>query len=416
MSLKKRVVVTGMGMVSPIGNNVEESWNAAKKGECGIDEITQFDASMTAVSLAAEVKDFHPEEHLEKKSLRKMDRFVQFAMVAADEALAQAGEFPDKSKVGTIVSSGIGGLRVIEKEQDHGREAGFKRISPYFIPMAISNMAAGQIAIAHGLTGLSTCVVTACASGTNAIGEAFLKIRDDYLSACVCGGTEASITPLALGGFASMKALCTGTDKERASIPFDKERHGFVMGEGAGILVLEEYEHAKARGAHILGEMVGYGTNCDAYHITAPLPDGSGAAECMKLAISDAGITPENIGYINAHGTSTPLNDLGETKAVKLVFGEETKVPISSTKSMTGHLLGASGAVEAIFCLKALEDQYLPATIHYKVPDEECNLDVIPNQGREADVTYALSNSLGFGGHNATLIMKRWEEDGNAVR
>ena len=213
-----------------------------------------------------------------------------------------------------------------------------------------------------------------------------------------------------------MKALCTGTDKERASIPFDKERHGFVMGEGAGILVLEEYEHAKARGAHILGEMVGYGTNCDAYHITAPLPDGSGAAECMKLAISDAGITPENIGYINAHGTSTPLNDLGETKAVKLVFGEETKVPISSTKSMTGHLLGASGAVEAIFCLKALENQYLPATIHYKVPDEECNLDVIPNQGREADVTYALSNSLGFGGHNATLIMKRWEEDGNAVR
>ena len=416
MSLKKRVVVTGMGMVSPIGNNVEESWNAAKKGECGIDEITQFDASMTAVSLAAEVKDFHPEEHLEKKSLRKMDRFVQFAMVAADEALAQAGEFPDKSKVGTIVSSGIGGLRVIEKEQDHGREAGFKRISPYFIPMAISNMAAGQIAIAHGLTGLSTCVVTACASGTNAIGEAFLKIRDGYLSACVCGGTEASITPLALGGFASMKALCTGTDKERASIPFDKERHGFVMGEGAGILVLEEYEHAKARGAHILGEMVGYGTNCDAYHITAPLPDGSGAAECMKLAISDAGITPENIGYINAHGTSTPLNDLGETKAVKLVFGEETKVPISSTKSMTGHLLGASGAVEAIFCLKALENQYLPATIHYKVPDEECNLDVIPNQGREADVTYALSNSLGFGGHNATLIMKRWEEDGNAVR
>lgn len=408
----RRVVITGLGAISPIGNNVEDMWNSVKAGKCGIAPITHYDTNDCKVSLAAEVKDFNPEDYIDKKDIRKMDRYTQFAVTAAKEAMEDAGfnlESEDMSRCGVIVSSGIGGIATIQTEADKCMEKGCDRISPYFIPMIISNMAAGQIAIQYGFKGICTCVVTACASATNAIGEAFHRIRDGYEEVMMCGGAEASITPLGIGGFTSSKALSRETNPNRASIPFDKERGGFVMGEGAGILVLEEYEHAVKRGAKIYCEVVGYGSNCDAHHITAPLEDGSGAAKCMEIAIKDGNITPEDIVYINAHGTSTPLNDKGETKAIKTAFGDHaTKLMVSSTKSMTGHLLGASGGIEGVITAMAVKDSYVPATINYSVPDEDCDLDIVPNQGRNAEITYAMSNSLGFGGHNASIIFKKY--------
>ena len=407
---KRRVVVTGVGTVNPTGNTVEESWKGIREGKVGIGEITAFDSSAFSVHLAGEVKEFHPETVFEKRELKHMARFTQFAMIAAEEAMLDSGisgSLPPE-EMGVIVSSGIGGLKTIEEEHTKGEQKGFERVSPFFIPMSISNMAAGEIAIRHKLKGLCICPVTACAGGSNAIGDAFHRIRDGYETAMLCGGTEAAISELGIGGFATMKALSPATEVSRASIPFDKERSGFVMGEGAGILILEEREHALKRGAKIYAEIVGYGANCDAYHITSPAPGGEGAAACMELALKDAGVTAAEIDYINAHGTSTHLNDLGETAAVKTVFKDRAySVPISSTKSMTGHLLGAAGAVEAIFSVLALRDGFIPGTMNYQVKDEELDLDYVPNKGREQELRYALSNSLGFGGHNACLVFKK---------
>jgi 3-oxoacyl-[acyl-carrier-protein] synthase II len=402
-----------MGTVNPIGNSVQESWENAKAGVCGIGPITKFDTTDFAVKLAGEVKNLDVEEILGKKEAKRMDRFTQLAMIAAKEAVSDSGlEFDkeDTTRCGCIVASGIGGLSTIETEHSKGLEKGFGRVSPFFIPMCISNMAAGQIAIAYGLHGMCTCVVTACASSNNAIGDAFRHIRDGYADIMVSGGAEGCITELGIGGFASMKALNTTDDVTRASIPFDKERAGFVMGEGAGILVLEEYEHAIARGAKIYGEVAGYGANCDAYHITAPNPEGTGGAACMKLALADAGMQAEDIDYINAHGTSTHLNDSGETKAIRIAFGDwANHLMVSSTKSMTGHLLGGAGAVEAIFTTLAVQNDFVPATINYRVPDEECDLDIVPNEGRNTTVRAAVSNALGFGGHNASIVIRKVE-------
>ena len=410
---RRRVVITGLGAVTPIGLTAPASWQAAKDGVCGVAPITQFDASGLKVRLAAEVKDFDPLVCMTRPESKHMERFTQFAMCAAKEALADAAFDPAQAELdrcGVIVSSGIGGIGLTEREHDKGKEKGWDRVSPFYIPMGICNMAAGQVAIASGFRGMCTCPVTACAGGTNAVGDAFHYIRDGYADAMLCGGTEAAITPLAIGGFSSMKALTQNPDPDRASIPFDAERSGFVMGEGAGVLLLEELEHAQARNAKIYAEVVGYGATCDAYHMTAPLPDGSGGAKAMALALADGGTAPEEVGYINAHGTSTHLNDAGETAAVKSVFGAHAyELAMSSTKSMTGHMLGAAGAVEAIFTALSLHDGFLPATIHYQVPDPECDLDVVPNQGRKADVRYAMSNSLGFGGHNGSLLLKKWE-------
>ena len=342
-----------------------------------------------------------------------MGRFTQLAVVAAREALEDAGfraEETDAGRCGVTVSSGIGGLLITEAEHDRGLARGWDRVSPYYIPMGISTMAAGQIAIDAGFRGMCTCPVAACAGGTYAVGDAFRYIRDGYAEAMLCGGTEAAVTPLAVGGFTAMKALTQAEDPQRASIPFDGERSGFVLGEGAAVLLLEELEHAKRRGARIYAEAVGYGVTCDAYHITAPRPDGSGGAGAMAAALADAGVAPEEVGYINAHGTSTHLNDAAETAAVKAVFGDHAyRLAMSSTKSMTGHMLGAAGAAEAVFTALTLRDGFLPATIHYQTPDEACDLDVVPNVGRETAVRYALSNSLGFGGHNGSLLFKRWE-------
>ena len=410
---RRRVVITGLGAVTPVGLTAADSWQAVRSGVCGIGPITQFDASSQKVSLAAEVKGFDADALLGKQEAKRMGRFTQFAMVSAREALADSGlntEAEDLDRCGVIVSSGIGGLSITEAEHDRGLARGWDRVSPFYIPTAICNMAAGQIAIDTGFRGMCTCPVTACAGGTNAVGDAFHYIRDGYADVMLCGGTEAAVTPLAIGGFTSMKALSQATDPNRASIPFDAERSGFVLGEGAAILVLEELQHALDRGAHIYAEFVGYGATCDAYHMTAPRPDGSGGAKAMAMAIADAGITPDQVDYINAHGTSTHLNDAGETAAVKTVFGDHAReLAMSSTKSMTGHMLGAAGAVEAMFTALSLRDGYMPATIHYSVPDPECDLDVVPNEGREAQLRYALSNSLGFGGHNGSILLKKWE-------
>ena len=411
--MKRKVVITGMGAVTPIGNTAADSWAAARQGVCGIAPITHYDTSAQKAKLAGEVKDLDPSLWVDKREMRKMDRVTQLAMVAAAQAMEDSGlnmETEDAARCGVIVSSGIGGLSTIESEHSRGLEKGFDRVSPHFIPMVITNMSAGHIAIRYGFKGMCSCPVTACASGSNAIGDAFRQIRDGYADVMLCGGTEASITPLGIGGFTSLKALHTGTDPLRASIPFDAERSGFVMGEGAGILILEEYEHAKARGAKIYAELAGYAANCDAHHITAPAPGGEGAARCMTLAMADAGVAPQEVGYINAHGTSTPMNDSCETAAIKAAFGEQAgKLAVSSTKSMTGHLLGASGAVEAIFTALAVRDDFVPATIGYKVADPACDLDIVPNNGREMHLTAALSNSLGFGGHNACLVFKKGE-------
>ena len=412
--MKRRVVLTGMGALTPIGNTAEESWAAARAGKCGIGPITHYDTTGQKVTLAGEVRDFTPQDYIDKREVRKMDRFTQFAMAAAAMAVEDSGlDFAseDASRCGVLISTGIGGIETIETDVIRAHEKGYDRISPFFIPMVISNMAAGQVAIRYGLQGMCSCVVTACASGTNAVGDAFRHIRDGYGDIMLAGGTEATITPMCIGGFTSMKALCTASDPARASIPFDAERSGFVMGEGAGILVLEELEHARARGARIYAEVVGYGANCDAHHITAPAPDGAGAAACMKLALADAGVAPEEVGYLNAHGTSTPMNDRCETAAVKTTFGAHAKkLLMSSTKSMTGHLLGASGAIEAIFTALAVRDGFAPPTINYRQPDPDCDLDIVPNEGRAADIRYAMSNSLGFGGHNASLLLRKWED------
>jgi 3-oxoacyl-[acyl-carrier-protein] synthase II len=412
--MERRVVITGMGAITPIGNCVKDFFDNVMAGTCGIDFINNFDTEAYAVKLAAQVKNFDPKSYMDPKEARRMDRFSQLAVAAAKEAVADSGldlEKTNRERMGVIVGSGIGAIDDIEKETINLRDKGPKRVNPLFIPMTITNMAAGNIAIQFGAKGVCTNVVTACATGSHSIGEAYRSIKHGYSDIILAGGTEGSITPLAVAGFQALTALSTSKDPLRASIPFDKERNGFVMGEGAGILVLEEYESAKARGARIYAEVVGYGATCDAYHITSPSPDGEGGARAMKLAMEEAGITPKEVSYINAHGTSTPTNDRVETLAVKIAMGDEAyNVPVSSTKSMIGHLLGAAGAVEAVICVKSIQNDFIPATIGLTVPDEECDLDYVPGVGRNAKVTYAMSNSLGFGGHNATLIFKKMEE------
>ncbi len=407
----RRVVITGLGAITPVGNNVKDTWEAVKNGKCGIDKITHFDTEGRKVSLAGEVKNFNAEEIVDKGELRKLDMFTVFALAAAKEAMEDSAldmSKEDAVRCGIVFSSGIGGLGTIQTECERGNEKGFDRVSPHFIPMSITNMAAGHIAIKYGFHGMCTCVVTACAGSTNAVGDAFRQVRDGYMDVCMAGGSEATITSFGIGGFASLRALSTATDPSRASIPFDKERNGFVMGEGAGALILEEYEHAVARGAKIYCEIAGYGATCDANHVTAPLEDGSMAAVCMQMALKDAGIAPEQVDNINAHGTSTHHNDKGETAAIKVAYGEQAyKLCVSSTKSETGHLLGASGAVEAIITALAVQNDLVPPTANYQVPDEECDLDIVPNTARNTKVDYAMSNSLGFGGHNASIVLKK---------
>ena len=410
---KRRVLITGLGTVNPLGHNAADTWQAVRDGVCGIGPITRYDCSAQKVHLAAEVKDWDPTTVLDKKDVRHMSRYTQLAAAAAKEALADSGldrEKEDLTRCGVIVSSGVGGIEMAESEELRCSQKGFDRASPFYIPTTIANMGAGFIAIMAGFQGMCTCPVTACAGGSNAVGDAFRHIRDGYAEVMLSGGAEASITPLAMGGFTSMSALTTASDPNRASIPFDAERSGFVMGEGAAILVLEELDHALARNAKIYGEVVGYGATCDAYHITAPDPKGTWSAACIQQALADADMTPEQVDYVNAHGTSTPLNDSGETAAIHQVFGDHAKnLMVSSTKSMTGHLLGASGAVEAMFSVLALKDGYVPATINYQVPDPACDLDIVPNEGRQADINVAISDSLGFGGHNTCLVFQMWE-------
>ena len=412
--MERRVVVTGIGAITPIGNTAKEFWNSIKEEKCGIDEITRFDTSDLKVKLAAEVKGFNSEDYLDRKASRRMDLYTKYAVIASREALKDSGiteENTDMTRVGTVIGSGIGGLETMEKDIVVCANKGPDRVSPFFIPMGIPNMAAGNVSIDLGLKGESVAMVTACATGTHSIGESYRMIKHGYQDAVLAGGTEAPITKTGVAGFQNLKALSQATDKNRASIPFDAERNGFVMGEGAAVIVLEELEHAKKRGAHIYAEIVGYGASSDAYHITSPAPDGEGATRAMVSAIEDAKIKAEDITYINAHGTSTHLNDAGETMAIKKALGEEAskKVLVSSTKSNTGHMLGAAGGIEAIVCVKAIEDGYVPATINYKVEDPECDLDIVPNKGRNIDVKYAMSNSLGFGGHNASIIFKKYE-------
>lgn len=412
--MKTRVVITGLGAITPIGNNTEEFWQGLKEGKCGIDFIKNFDTENFKVKLAAEVKNFQPELVLDKREARRMDKFCQFAICAADEAIKNSGLNLDeinKDRFGVIVGSGVGGINTIEEQAEKLIEKGPGRVHPLFIPMIISNMAAGNIAIRFGAKGICTTVITACATGTNCIGEAYRNIQNGTCDIMIAGGTEAAITPLSVAGFTSLTALSKSTDPKRASIPFDKERSGFVMGEGSGIVILESLEHAKKRGAKIYAELVGYGSTCDAYHITSPAPDGEGAARAIKLALKEANIKAEELSYINAHGTSTEYNDKFETLAIKSVLKNKAKdVPVSSTKSMTGHLLGAAGAIEVIACTKAIQDSFIPPTIGYEVLDEECDLDYVPNEGRHKELNYVMSNSLGFGGHNAVILLKKWSE------
>lgn len=410
---KRRVVITGLGAVTPLGNTMGETWDAARAGACGIGTITRYDSSAQRVHLAAEVKEWDGAGHLGKQEARHLSRFTQFAMVAAREALASSGLSEgsfDPERACVVISSGIGGVEEIENQQTRGLKRGFDRCSPFYIPMGISNMAAGNVAIDTGFRGMCTCPVAACAGGSNAVGDAFRHIRDGYAEVALAGGTEASITPLSVGGFTIMHALHIGADPASASIPFDARRSGFVMGEGAAVLLLEELGHALARGAEIIAEVVGYGVTCDAYHITSPAPSGEGGARAMRQALDDASAVPGDVDYINAHGTSTVLNDSSETAAIKTVFGDHArKLAISSTKSMTGHMLGAAGAVEAAFCALSLRDGVVPPTVGYVEPDPACDLDYVPGSARALDVRYALSNSLGFGGHNASLLFKKWE-------
>ena len=410
----KRVVITGMGTINPIGHNVNETWESIKNKECGIQEISLIDSSTYKTKFDAEIKNYDPNEFFDPKTAKRNDRYTQFGIIAAREAVKDSGitkENSDHSRIGTYFSSGIGGLTTIQEQCQIYFEKGNSRISPLFIPMGISNMAAGTIAIEHGFKGESMSIVTACASSAHAIGEAYRAIQLGEEDIILAGGSEASINEVALAGFENMKALTHATEVNRASIPFDAERSGFVMGEGAGAIILEELEHAKARGAKIYAELIGYGSTTDAYHITSPSPDGEGGANAMARALRNANIKPEEVDYINAHGTSTHLNDAIETKAIKATFGEHAKkLMVSSTKGNTGHLLGGAGVLEAIISIKAINESLVPPTINYKVKDEECDLDIVPNEPRKADIKVAMSNSLGFGGHNATIIVRKYEE------
>lgn len=412
--MKKRVVVTGMGALTPIGNTVEEFWTGVKAGTVGISGITKFDTKDHKVKVAAEVKNFVAKERIDFKAAKRMSGFSQYAVCAAKEAFEDSGinmENEDPYRVGVCVGSGVGGLIDIETEQTKLLEKGPNRVKPLCIPMMISNMAAGNIAIAFGLKGKNTNVVTACATGSHCIGEAFRTIQYGEADIMLAGGAESAITPLAMAGFTSLTALTTETDPLKASIPFDKNRSGFVMGEGAGVVVLEELEHAKKRGAKIYAEIVGYGATCDAYHITSPAEDGCGAAKSMSFAMEDAGVQPSEVDYINAHGTSTHHNDLFETRAIKLAFGDAAKnVKINSTKSMIGHLLGAAGGVEFITCVKSIEEGYIHQTVGSREADEDCDLNYVFGEGINTEVNFVLSNSLGFGGHNATLAVKKYVE------
>lgn len=411
--MTSRVVITGIGAITPIGNNVETFWNGIKEGVCGIDYIKSFDTTDYKVKIAAEVKDFDPKPVMGVKEARRADKFCQMAICASEEAINDSKldlSSIDHTRFGVIVGSGIGGFSTIEKEFNTLMKKGPRMVSPFFVPMSIINMASGNIAIRYGAKGITNSSVTACASGTNSIGEAFRQIKHGYADIMITGGSEAPITPLSVAGFINLKALNQSNDIHRASIPFDNDRDGFVMGEGAGILVIESLEHAKKRNAKIYAEIVGYGATCDAYHITCPDPEGEGAKNSMLLAVNEAGIDKEEVSYINAHGTSTKFNDKFETIAIKKAFGDYAyKIPVSSTKGMTGHLLGAAGAVESIVCVKSLQEGYIPATIGYQNKDEDCDLDYVPNTGRHQELKYALSNSLGFGGHNASLLLKKWE-------
>ncbi len=413
--MSRRVVVTGMGCISPVGNNVKETWDSILAGKSGAAMITHFDASKHKTRFAAEVKGYDPAALLGTREARKMDRFTQFATTAALEALEQAGLKIDESnrdRVGVLIGTGIGGIGTLLEQVDVMHERGPERVSPFLVPMMISDSAAGMLAIRFGARGPNMALATACASGNNAIGEATEIIRRGSADVMMAGASEAAIVSVAMAGLNVMTALSTrNDDPQSASRPFDKDRDGFVMGEGAGMLILEALEHAQARGAHILGELSGYGTSDDAYHVSHPAENGAGAAISMQLALENADLDVTDIGYINAHGTSTSLNDKSETDAIKTVFGERAyRVPISSTKSMTGHLLGASGALEAVFCILAIREKILPATINYHTPDPECDLDYVPNQPRQASPKHVMSNSFGFGGHNATLIFSRFEE------
>ncbi|NLM38697.1 MAG: beta-ketoacyl-ACP synthase II [Firmicutes bacterium] len=410
----RRVVVTGIGAVTPLGNK-EQLWQSVLNGISGIGKITLFDASNYPVQIGAEVKDFDPADYMDRKDARRMDRFCQFAVAAAQQSLKDAGLSitpANANRVGVLVGSGIGGISTVEQQARVLIEKGLERVSPFFVPMLIPDMASGQIAIQTGAKGPNSCTVTACATGTNSLGDAFRIIARGDADVMLAGGSEAALCPLGIAGFIASRALSTRNDEpQKASRPFDRTRDGFVMGEGAAVLVLENLEHALRRGAHIYGEIVGYGATGDAYHITAPAPEGEGAQRAMKAALQDAGIEPEDVQYINAHGTSTEYNDKYESRAIELVFGEHAQsLAVSSTKALTGHMLGAAGAVEAAVTLMALENQIVPGTYNYEFPDPECTLDYVPNEARPMEFTYAMSNSFGFGGHNAVLVMKRWED------
>jgi 3-oxoacyl-[acyl-carrier-protein] synthase II len=410
--VRRRVAVTGVGLVTPLGTGVEKNWTALMRGESGIGPITRFDASGFPTRIAGEVRDFRPEDFIERKEIKKMDVFIQYAVAAAHMAVEAAGFRVDgyePNRVGVIVGVGLGGLETIEHGHRAYLDGGWKKLSPFFIPKLIANLAPGQIAIRYGVKGINYTPTSACSSGAHAVGEAMRLIRDGYQDAVICGGAEAPITELGLGGFVAMRALSTRNDEPaRASRPFDRGRDGFVMGEGAGALVLEEMESARRRGAPILAEVIGYGTNGDAYHITQPAPEGAGAADCMALCLADAGIEPTDVQYINAHGTSTEYNDANETRAIKAVFGEHAaRLAVSSTKSMTGHLLGGAGGVEAVFTVLAVHRGWVPPTINYEEPDPECDLDYVPNRARPLRIEVAMSNSYGFGGTNVSLAFRR---------
>lgn len=411
--MDRRVVITGLGAISPIGNNVDEIWKSIEDKKCGIDEITAFDTTNFKTKLAGEIKNYDSSKYFDVKQAKRLDKVSQYAIISAREAFKDSKitkENTNLNNVGIFVGSGIGGIETIQKQCETNMLKGNNRVSPMFIPMGIVNMPAGNIAIDLGLKGESISIVTACSSATHSIGEAYRTIKHGYEEVVLAGGSEAPICEVGLAGFENMKALSHSTDKNRASIPFDKERSGFVMGEGAAVIVLEELEHAKKRGAHIYAEIIGYGATSDAYHITSPDPNGEGGARAMKRAIDDAKIAPEEIDYINAHGTSTHLNDSTETKAIKAVLKDYAKkVKVSSTKGNTGHLLGAAGSIEAIISIKAIENSLIPPTINYKVPDEECDLDVVPNEPIKQDINIVMSNSLGFGGHNASIILRKYK-------
>lgn len=411
--MTRRVVITGTGVIHALGKDSATFWNAIKEGKNGISKVTKLDCSMLETKVASEITDFDPTLYMDKKEAKRMDLFTQYAMAATSLAIKEAGldvSKEDPFRIGVLIGSGIGGIQTLEDQKQILIEKGPTRVSPFFVPMMIANMASGQVAIKFGFCGYNECVTTACATANNAIGDAFHVIRNGLADVMITGGAEAALTLLSFAGFTSAKAMATDPNPETACRPFDKDRSGFVMGEGAGILVIEELEHAKKRGANIIAEIVGYGCTCDAYHITAPHPEGIGGVKAMEFALQDAGIRPEDIDYINAHGTSTPLNDPAETSVIKKVFGDHAyKLAVSSTKSMTGHLLGAAGGIEAVISAMALKEGFLPPTINLDTPDEECDLDYVPNKGRKKDIVYALSNALGFGGHNAVIVLKKYE-------